>query len=467
MRHLFSHSIGSLALLTLLCAGIFSSCKDEDPVVTPLQTPSGEVYAATVSSLTFHWESVRNATQYGYELKDSEGNVVAGDVTSGTTATITGLKDNSTYTLDVWAYSEYGSEYSRSSVATLTGTTPAIVQLGTPAPVATVENGVLITWEAIPNASGYSYQCVSDNGSDISGTTADTQVTLNSLNTGFYTVSVKAVSEDEAFSDSEYGSATFEIEKKEAWRTDGTFDDGAGNTWPVTMIAWNNGTYTLKDWYNVEGYDLEFSVNDDTSINVLNYYEPYLPSIWVQTGAEEDNGWIEIYTATDGSNFYSSFAGSKSEGGSVWFYSYKTSGYAEFSWNPGGASLIDEIVGTYTQYATGTDYTGVVADNAAFTATNDVTITKTGDNTIEMTGFFAEGTVLTATIDESARTLTFDISLWLDYYYFSAAGDVTAPVVATIAEDGTITFTGWSAMYEYSGVYYDYVTDTQTTLTKK
>ncbi len=29
--------------------------------------------------------------------------------------------------------------------------------------------------------------------------------------------------------------------------------DEAGNNWPVTMIAWDNGTYTLKDWYNVEG----------------------------------------------------------------------------------------------------------------------------------------------------------------------------------------------------------------------
>lgn len=466
MRQLFSHSIKSLAILAIMCAGMFTSCKDDDPVVKPLQTPNGDVYAATVSSLTFYWESVQNATQYGYELKDADGNVVAGDVTNGTSATITGLKDNTTYTLDVWAYSEYGSLYEKSSVATLTGTTPAIVQLGTPVPVASVENGVVVTWEAIPNASGYSYTCVSDNGTEISGTTADTQVTFNALGSGLYTFTIKAVSEEEAYSDSESASVSFEIERKEIWRTDGTFDDGAGNTWPVTMIAWNNGTYTLKDWYNVEGYDLEFSVNDDTSINVLNYYEPYLPSIWVQTGTEEDNGWIEIYTAPNGSSSYSSFAGSKSEGGSVWFYSYKTSGYAEFKWN-GSTGLIDEIVGTYTQYATGTDYTGVVADNAAFTSTNDVTISKTGDNTITMTGFFAEGTSLTATLDESARTLTFDIVLWLDYYYFSAAGDVTSPVVATIAEDGTITLTGWSAMYEYSGTYYDYLTDTSATLTKK
>lgn len=454
-------------LLALLCAGIFASCKDDDPVLTPLQTPSGEVYQATVSSLTFLWEKVQNATQYGYELKDSDGNVVAGDVTNGTTATFTGLKDNSTYTLDVRAYSEYGSQYEKSKVASLTGTTPAIVQLAAPSPAVTVDGAATITWEAVPNATGYAYTCTSENGTSLSGTTSETSVTLYSLSSGVYSFNLKAVSDLEAFSDSEEASVSFEIEKKESWRVDGSFDDGAGNKWPVTMVAWNNGTYTLKNWYNVEGYDLEFSVNDDTSINILNYYEPYLPKIWVNAGIEEDNGWIELYTASTSSGSYSSFSGTKADGGSVWFYSYKTEGYAEFTWAGGGSSLIDEIVGTYSQNGTGTDYTGVYSDNGAFSATNDVTISKTGDTTIEMTGFFSEGTTLTATIDESARTLTFDISVWLTYYYFSAAGNVSAPVVAAIADDGTITFTNWSAMAEYSGVYYDYVADTNTILTKK
>ena len=118
--------------LVLLCIGIFTSCKDEDPVTTPLQTPTGEVYKATVSSLTFHWENIKDATQYGYELMDPENNVVYGDVTTGTTATFTGLKDNTTYTLNVWAYSSFGSSFEKSSIATLTGKTPAIVQLATP-----------------------------------------------------------------------------------------------------------------------------------------------------------------------------------------------------------------------------------------------------------------------------------------------------------------------------------------------
>ena len=468
MKHLFSKiNMRYYLPLVLLSIGIFTSCKDEDPVTTPLQTPTGEVYKATVSSLTFHWENIKDATQYGYELMDPENNVVYGDVTTGTTATFTGLKDNTTYTLNVWAYSSFGSSFEKSSIATLTGTTPAIVQLATPKLSVEVNGGALATWEEVPNATHYVLTISIDGGTERSWDITGTEITIGNLSTGTYTVSLKAVSDDEAFSDSEVATVTFEIEKQEAWRVNGTFDDGAGNKWDVTMIAWNNGTYTLKNWYNVEGFDLEFSVNDDTSINILNSYEPYLPNIWVNAGIEEDNGWVELYTATNGSDFYSSFAGSKAEGGSVWFYSYKTSGYAEFSWSGSGASLIDEIVGTYSQNGKGTDYTDVYGYGVEFTATNDVTIEKTGDKTIKMTGFFTDGTELTATLDENARTLTFDISVWLTYYYFSAAGNVSAPVVATIDKDGTISFSDWSAMAEYSGAYYDYVSGTSTTLSKK
>lgn len=282
---------------------------------------------------------------------------------------------------------------------------------------------------------------------------------IGNLSTGTYTVTLKAVSDDEAFSDSELATATFEIEKKEAWRVDGTFDDGAGNNWPVTMIAWNNGTYTLKDWYNVEGYDLEFSVNDDTSINILNYYEPYLPNIWVEAGFEEDNGWIQLYTA-DG---YSSFAGSKSEGGSVWFYSYKTDGYPEFTWTGDGGSLIDDLVGTYSQNSTGSQiFDG--SNWVDFTSTNDVVIEKIDNNTISVTGLMYEDSSLKATFDPKALTLTFEPQTWLDWYVFCVYDSPTTPVVATISPAG-ITMSNWTAYYTDNS--YSYVYGANTTLTKK
>ena len=449
--------LAGIFLLSALCA--LTSCKDDGKVLTPLPAPEAGLYQATVSSLTFYWDKVANATQYAYELLDPEGEKVSGGVTEGTVAVLTGLKDNTDYRFTVWAYGPFEGDYNKSPVAEISGTTPAIVQLATPKLTVLVNGGAVATWDEVPNATHYVLTISINGGKESSWDITGTEIMIGNLSTGTYTVTLKAVSDDEAFSDSEPATATFVIEKKEAWRVDGTFDDGAGNNWPVTMIAWDNGTYTLKDWYNVEGYDLEFSVNDDTSISILNYYEPYLPNIWVEAGIEEDNGWIQLYTAGG----YSSFAGSKSEGGSVWFYSYKTEGYPEFTWTGDGGSLIDDIVGTYSQNSTGSQiFDG--SNWVDFTSTNDVVIEKIDDNTVSVTGLLYEDNTLKASVDAEAKTLTFEPQTWLDWYVFCVYDSPTTSVVATIA-DGVITMSNWTAYYtDYS---YSYVYGANTTLTKK
>ena len=460
MKRIYSLNLSHIAgifLLSALC--VLSSCKDDDTVLTPLPAPEAGLYQATVSSLTFYWDKVANATQYAYELFSPEGDKVTGGVTEGTVAVLTGLKDNTDYKFTVWAYGPFEGDYSKSPVAEISGTTPAIVQLATPKLTVLVNGGAVATWDEVPNATHYVLTISIDGGKESSWDITGTEMMIGNLSTGTYTVTLKAVSDDEAFSDSEPATATFEIEKKEAWRVDGTFDDGAGNKWPVTMIVWNNGTYTLKDWYNVEGYDLEFSVNDDTSINILNYYEPYLPNIWVEAGIEEDNGWVQLHTA-DG---YSCFAGSKSGGGSVWFYSYKTKGYPEFTWTGDGGSLIDDLVGTYSQSSTGSQiFDG--ANWVDFNSTNDVVIEKIDNNTVSVTGLMYEDSSLKATFDPKALTLTFEPQTWLDWYVFCVYDSPTTPVVATISPAG-ITMSDWTAYYtDYS---YNYVYGARTTLTMK
>lgn len=460
MNRIYSSKMGRLAgifLLSALC--VLSSCKDDDTVLTPLPAPEAGLYQATVSSLTFYWDKVANATQYAYELLDPEGEKVSGGVTEGTVAVLTGLKDNTDYKFTVWAYGPFEGDYSKSPVAEISGTTPAIVQLATPKLTVLVNGGAVATWDEVPNATHYVLTISINGGKKSSWDITGTEIMIGNLSTGTYTVTLKAVSDNEAFSDSELATATFVIEKKEAWRVDGTFDDGTGNKWPVTMIVWNNGTYTLKDWYNVEGYDLEFSVNDDTSINILNYYEPYLPNIWVEAGFEEDNGWIQLYTAGG----YSSFAGSKSEGGSVWFYSYKTDGYPEFTWTGDGGSLIDDLVGTYSQSSTGSQiFDG--ANWVDFNSTNDVVIEKIDNNTVSVTGLLYEDNTLKASVDAEAKTLTFEPQTWLDWYVFCVYDNPTTSVVATIA-DGVITMSNWTAYYTDNS--YSYVYGANTTLTKK
>ena len=179
----------------------------------------------------------------------------------------------------------------------------------------------------------------------------------------------------------------------------------------------------------------------------------------MEAGFEEDNGWIQLYTA-DG---YSSFAGSKSGGGSVWFYSYKTKGYPEFTWTGDGGSLIDDLVGTYSQSSTGSQiFDG--ANWVDFNSTNDVVIEKIDNNTVSVTGLMYEDSSLKATFDPKALTLTFEPQTWLDWYVFCVYDSPTTPVVATISPAG-ITMSDWTAYYtDYS---YSYVYGANTTLTKK
>lgn len=56
--------------------------------------------------------------------------------------------------------------------------------------------------------------------------------------------------------------------------------------------------------------------------------------------------------------------------------------------------------------------------------------------------------ILTATVDAEARTLTVDIKDdWGGYYTFAHVSDPTVNVVATVDDDGTVTFTDWTAWY--------------------
>lgn len=415
MKRIYSLNLSHIAgifLLSALC--VLSSCKDDDTVLTPLPAPEAGLYQATVSSLTFYWDKVANATQYAYELLNPEGDKVTGGVTEGTVAVLTGLKDNTDYKFTVWAYGPFEGDYSKSPVAEISGTTPAIVQLATPKLTVLVNGGAVATWDEVPNATHYVLTISINGGKESSWDITGTEIMIGNLSTGTYTVTLKAVSDDEAFSDSEPATATFVIEKKEAWRVDGTFDDGAGNNWPVTMIAW-------------------------------------------------DNGWIQLYTATSGSDYYSQFNGDKSKGGSVWFYSYKTEKFAEFTWGGSGSSLVDGIVGAYSQNSTGSEIFD--GENwVSFTSSNDVTIAKIDENTVSVTGLMYEDSYLKATVDPEAGTLTFEPQSWLEYYVFCAYDKPETPVVATIA-DNVITMNGWTAYYTSSS--YSYVYDASSTLTKK
>ena len=300
---------GGIFLLAAACMGAFSSCSDDDDTLNgKLDQTKAEMLSQSVSSLSFTWKAIKNASQYAYELSDPDKNLVESGVTTDLAASFTNLQPNTTYQLKVWAYGAYGSGYETSEPIYLTATTPAIVQLGTPE-VKVVTSGATTTasWKSVEHAKKYEYYVKLKDADKVleSGTVTDTEVALYGL-VGEYDLGVKSLSTSEAYSDSEFDKVEFKVEKREVWRTVGTFDDGAGNTWKATIVAYSNDSYKILKWYGVEGYDFEFSVTSAGNVAVTNAYK-------------DDGSWY--YVNTDATHhltihhtYHSSFSGNSTSG---------------------------------------------------------------------------------------------------------------------------------------------------------
>ena len=300
---------GGIFLLAAACMGAFSSCSDDDDTLNgKLDQTKAEMLSQSVSSLSFTWKAIKNASQYAYELSDPDKNLVESGVTTDLAASFTNLQPNTTYQLKVWAYGAYGSGYETSEPIYLTATTPAIVQLGTPE-VKVVTSGATTTasWKSVEHAKKYEYYVKLKDADKVleSGTVTDTEVALYGL-VGEYELGVKSLSTSEAYSDSEFDKVEFKVEKREVWRTVGTFDDGAGNTWKATIVAYSNDSYKILKWYCVEGYDFEFSVTSAGNVAVTNAYK-------------DDGSWY--YVNTDATHhltihhtYHSSFSGNSTSG---------------------------------------------------------------------------------------------------------------------------------------------------------
>lgn len=457
-----------LLLLAMLSLGLVA-CDDSDDVVkSPLDTPSVENDATKVSSLSFNWKQVAGATQYAYELYDADGNLVAGGVTTATSAIITGLKANTAYTLKVWAYAAIDGDKSTSPIATLTATTTAVVTLDAPVPEAACVNGsVTISWPEVENASSYHYSYTVD-GEEIEGDTETNSVTLKGLAVGEYTINIYSVSDDEAFANSEAYSLTFKRAKSELWRKTGTYTSvGLAKSFEAVIVSYDDGSYTIESPIGVDGYSISFATLSDSkeitavdpySTDSYNYSYYYVSSEY----------YLAIYTASG----YSEFTGDKSSG-EVWFYSYTydasdnlvgDGGYDDFTWGSSSEALtIDDIVGTYSAVSNGWSYGSAweeVKDQE-----DEVTITANSDGTVNVYNFFGWEDNFTATVDLSARTITFPAAtVWATYYTFADASSEEKAVVATINDDNTITFSNFGAWYDN----YSYIAEGATcVMTKK
>ena len=458
--------IYSLILWMVAMCTMFSACSDSSVEKTPLQAPVISEGGKTVSSLSFSWSPVEGASQYAYELYDAQGSVVDGcaGITNTTSLLATGLQHNATYTLKVWAYSPVDGNKTTSPIATLTATTNAPTQLNTLSntEVNAGKRGVTVTWPAVENADTYKYSYTNTDGSVVTGSTDTNSLTLNGLETGDYTLTIVASSNDENYSDSDPFSTTFSFVKAKevSWTVTGQYYSAALNQYfDAELVSYDDGTYTINKPLGEEGYSFDFVVKDGA----------------VLPADTEEAGWYTFNVSNDYYNYayfgdgYSSFTGNSTEG-QIYFYNYlyyratdtavdNASGtyYDYFTWETQSLT-IDDICGSYTGV-----YTNESWGDAEYPY--DMTITKTGDNTVSIYNIYGWEDNTVGTVDLEARTITIEPQTWASWYTIADYGDKTKPVVATINSDNTITFSNFGDWYGTSPYYIG--SGTKCVMTKK
>ena len=405
------------ALLALPIA--FTGCSQDDPFEfddkgkESIDTPSLVQSAITVSQLTFEWNEVEGAVQYAYELRDPQEELVSGNVTTSTTATFTGLKDNTIYTLNVWALTALNSEKKGAPVASLKAKTDEIIQLSAPQLASGKGNGgVLISWTAIEHAASYSYVVYDDQGKKKKeGSVTESQVLLGGLAIGTYTIEVTAVSDQEAYSNSEVATLTFNRERLELWRRTGTYESASNGKFTADIVSYDDGSYAIEAPYGEAGYAINFSVDPESSeITIQNgdYADGYV-SFNVSS-----NYWLYSYTAGG----YSSFSGDRSSG-EVWFFTfcYDNNNTMQGSGSGGYDAFYWEQMSAETWSAAG-----------SFVMENDpdkpweATIYANGNNSYTIKDWYSEGFDINFTVDSEGKvTLITDESD--DSYWYLPGSD--------------------------------------------
>jgi hypothetical protein len=320
---------------------------------------------------------VANAGSYSYVLKDASGATIKTGTTTSTSINFSGLEANSTYTLEVTAISSDTSAYKDSGTLTLTGTTsaPQPVALATPKVSAQVAARTVVTWDAVDKAEAYivSYE---KNGTAVADTTTATSANVDflPLNTAV-TISVVAINEsDELSLDSEAGTTSVTRTRSEVShaRAATTVWDDATSAYVTTDVkyritAYDDGSYTVKNWYGYYGYDLTFMVEDrgtgSITVDGTLYEKPeFVDYAEVDVYGANDYNSVQLYTGSYNGYDYAGLDGDVATSGSFWIWD--NTKYEQFCiswWEPSASyqgtwTMPDgtEVKATVNAYSDGT-----------------------------------------------------------------------------------------------------------------
>lgn len=407
-----SKSARLLTLIIVVVATLISCSNDDEEIVREGLTQNGiTLTASTVSSLSFSWEPVENASQYGYRLLDANGTVIDGNVTTGTTASFSGLDDDTEYVFEVTSFAVYDSNYKNGDAKSISVKTNAIVPLSTPVLTAEINyERVTVSWDAVENADKYYVTLTASDGTIVNATTTNTSYSFNGTVGLTYSISVSADTDAEAYSKSETATLSDLVPTKtprtEVWRVTGTMDDQAiyKAQYTRTMIAYDDGTYIIQDYlYGGSGCDLQFKVD---SYNMLDIQNGTYDSSTGYYAVEYYPGYNAYIYPWYYNYYYSYFDKDK---GSLYFYAmddYGNNGYCTFTWNPDdvkvswivkGKMLDSSVYGTtdaknetsctLIAYKDGSykipDWLGTEGYDLNFTPQDDGTLKLSGDNYLD------------------------------------------------------------------------------------
>jgi fibronectin type 3 domain-containing protein len=166
-----------------------------DPV-TPSTPAAVKAQAVSINSIKVTWDEVANAAEYVIGYKKVIGGTLADITSDAAELTITGLDENTQYTITVAARNSAGTSAPSEAISCATLSKP-LEQPAVPSNVAAValsEKSINVTWDAVTGASTYVVLYSTEaNGTFTTRTSATNGLVLESLNaTTTYYIKVTA-----------------------------------------------------------------------------------------------------------------------------------------------------------------------------------------------------------------------------------------------------------------------------------
>lgn len=461
-------------LLSLACTAGFTACDSDNEIKELLESPSVAQEASTYRSLTFSWNQIDNAVQYGYRLVDPNGLAVKSGVTHATSVNITGLQPATTYTLNVWAFSAMDGDYSTPPAVTITATTESLTPLAAPEVTLADSERLEASWKKVTGAKQYSYTVSKDGSAIVSDVTTSTSFT-KVLPSGTYSVSVTALANGK-YSNSPEGAATVTLNVTELYTVAGQYYSAAlDKTWEAKMTAYSNGAYTIFNYYGVRDYNLEFAntpSNKNNKFSFLNGEEVNDEAAGFKTWQIPTGSWLYPTLIAYPWDNYSSVSGDSESGqvtiGNYYGPNYATWGEDTFTWPvPTDEDPMAFITGKFNNHFVGESMINDSWEWESLDAPDwEATIKKIDNETVEIDGLFWTDSPVYGIVDLEAGTITIEAQEYGDSgYQFATKNSESESVVATINDDGSITVPDFGLWYYFDGdgwYYYMYGTATLT-----